>query len=156
PLMETVKKKIGSLLLRFGRRLFLVAFLVSTGVSATWLALRVTTKPESASGSGPSDSAEKGERFRRADRDTPVRSWELVRAVGVPTSQATDPKRIQTLPPFQGTLALDSNRFSRVLSRFAGEVVALGTVDGHLQWVSGFTYPSSSARQLRAGDPVRK
>jgi cobalt-zinc-cadmium efflux system membrane fusion protein len=59
------------------------------------------------------------------------------------------------LPPFSGVLAVDSNRLARVHPRFAGEVVALGTVKA-LEVTAATPDSSSYGRPLRFGDRVTK
>src|SRR5262249_23572520 len=63
---------------------------------------------------------------------------------------AVAPGRPRSLPPFAGTLALDNDRLARVHTRFAGEVMALGTpADGE---TTEPTHPGSVAdRPLAVG-----
>ena len=63
--------------------------------------------------------------------------------MGLATATASAATRPITLPPFHGVLALDSDRLSRVNSRFAGEVVEMGQPS-----------PSKGELAFRVGDQV--
>jgi len=70
----------------------------------------------------------------------------VVTGMGLQTATATAPTRPQRLPAFSGVLAADNNRMAQVRSRFAGEVISLGTV----------TDPTThSRRTVRDFDTVR-
>src|SRR5437870_989527 len=55
---------------------------------------------------------------------------EVVRSLDLHTVPAAAATRPHPLPPLSGTLALDNDRLARVHTRFAGEVMALGTPAG--------------------------
>jgi cobalt-zinc-cadmium efflux system membrane fusion protein len=80
---------------------------------------------------------------------------EVVRSLDVRTAPASAPTRPRPLPPFAGALALDSDRLARVHTRFAGEVMALGTPAGG-ETTELPDAGSSAARPLAVGDAVRK
>lgn len=60
------------------------------------------------------------------------------------------------MPPFQGTLAYDTNSLARIHSRFPGEVVSMGTALEPSEHSLSSEQPSPKVRPLRQGDPVRK
>jgi cobalt-zinc-cadmium efflux system membrane fusion protein len=111
--------------------------LVGVAGSAAWVAHAVPKAPMTApERSGSADQ----QAIHRVDRDGIVLPPDVARKMGMRTAEATLPTRPITLAPFQGVLALDANGLARVPSRFAGEVMALGTVGG---------------QAIRVGDPVR-
>jgi cobalt-zinc-cadmium efflux system membrane fusion protein len=80
---------------------------------------------------------------------------EVVRSLDVRTAPAVAPSRPRPLPPFSGILNLDNDRLARVHTRFAGEVMALGTPAGG-ETTELPDAASSAARPLAVGDTVRK
>jgi cobalt-zinc-cadmium efflux system membrane fusion protein len=69
---------------------------------------------------------------------------EVLRALDIRTTRATMASQARTLPSLTGSLALDTNRLVRVHTRFAGEVVQLGTLND-----------DPKQRPLRHGDQVK-
>src|SRR5262249_32272653 len=55
----------------------------------------------------------------------------VVQALGLRTAEARPTSKARPLPPLAGSLALDANSLARVHTRFAGEVVAIGTTSNH-------------------------
>jgi cobalt-zinc-cadmium efflux system membrane fusion protein len=80
---------------------------------------------------------------------------EVIRSLDVRTAPAAAATRPRPLPPFSGVLAPDNDRLARVHTRFAGEVVALGTLGGH-ETADLPGAGSSAERPLAVGDSVRK
>jgi cobalt-zinc-cadmium efflux system membrane fusion protein len=91
----------------------------------------------------------------RVGPDTLQLPPEVVRALDVRTAPAVVAARPRPLPPFAGTLAIVNDRLGRVHTRFAGEVMALGTPSGH-ETVTLPDEGSSGERPLQIGDRVRK
>src|SRR5262249_45196992 len=83
-------------------------------------------------------------RVRRLDDRLLTVPPEVLRALDIRTTRATTANQARTLPPLTGSLALDTNRLVRVHTRFAGEVVKLGTFND-----------DPKQRPLRHGDRVR-
>ena len=80
---------------------------------------------------------------------------EVVRSLDIRTAPAAAATRPRPLPPFTGVLAPDNDRLARVHTRFAGEVVSLGTPAG--KETTDLPQPGSSGeRPLSVGDAVRK
>jgi cobalt-zinc-cadmium efflux system membrane fusion protein len=77
---------------------------------------------------------------------------EVVQALGVQTVACTAATQARPLPPLTGSLALDTNRLARVHSRFAGEVVEIGTTTDASADRS--TLQPTAVRPLRFGDEV--
>jgi cobalt-zinc-cadmium efflux system membrane fusion protein len=77
-------------------------------------------------------------------------SRELVNSLGVRTVQVQSAASHDRLD-LSGSLILDSNRMAVVHSRFAGEVVLIGTTQP-----TGPDGKAAAARPLRLGDPVTK
>lgn len=88
------------------------------------------------------------EQVQRLGRDTIVIPADIVQKMGLNVGAATAAKHAVALPSFQGVLALDNERFSRVHSRFEGEVVEIG----HRM----ATDATSSPAPFRVGDRVEK
>lgn len=78
---------------------------------------------------------------------------EVAKSLGIAVSDARAPSHPRLLPPLSGCLAVDPNRSARVHSRFAGEVVALGTLSGG-EADKPFS-DGSKDRTLRVGDNVK-
>lgn len=79
----------------------------------------------------------------------------FVERVGLRFGVVTTSTKKRSLPPFQGCLAQDSDRQVRVHSRFAGEVVALGTVKNDELHSPG-DVPAASVRPIQYLDRVKK
>lgn len=77
---------------------------------------------------------------------------DVVDALGLKTSAAIPPSHARALT-LSGSLAIDSNLLAHVHTRFAGEVVELGTVQDHPQ---GKHAGETEARPIRFGDQVKK
>jgi cobalt-zinc-cadmium efflux system membrane fusion protein len=80
---------------------------------------------------------------------------DVVRSLGVRTALAVAATRPRPLAPFPGTLSLDIDLSARVHTRFAGEVVALGSSGGGE--ITDLPQPGSSAAgPLSVGATVHK
>ena len=78
----------------------------------------------------------------------------MVRSLDIKTLPAKGATRSRRMPPLNGSLALDPDFLARVHSRFAGEVVEVGTVadpDGRESSPGG-----TAVRVVRFGDKVEK
>lgn len=144
---ETLRK-----LFRVARTAVLVTVVVVAGGSAAWVAERQSAAQASPAAPGTEkEKVEKADKVARvgADRVTVPRA--MATRMGLQTGVAERPSRPIPLPPFQGNLACDTNAMQRVHSRFAGEVMELGTVAEP----SGLGRESAPIRRpLRVGDPV--
>ncbi len=89
---------------------------------------------------GPAPSPEPAARPHRSDDKTVVLPPDVLRSLDLRIAEAVPATGSRTLPPLTGCLAVDPNRMVRIHSRFAGEIVDLGQVDG---------------RTLRNGDKVQ-
>lgn len=140
--------------LRVGRQFLLVALLVVSGGSAAYLANHAASHAGSAHPGTPDPArAEKVQRFGHDGVSVPP---EIARNLGLKTAVVSGQVRPIQLPPLHGCLALDSNQLSRVHSRFAGEVVSVGTVEGTTALADSAGAQPAGPRPLRAGDRVRK
>lgn len=99
-------------------------------------------------GQEPSE-AEKVKRFGSAGIIIPDG---MVAKMGLRTAPATFPTHPISLPSFYGVLALDNDLLSRVRSRFGGEIVAVGTMNGN---ESQSPPDDTKDRPLRVGDSVK-
>jgi cobalt-zinc-cadmium efflux system membrane fusion protein len=136
----------GSILKRVARPVGIGFGLLAVAGGAVWVSTLLPTKagghaPDKAGGPAP-------ERLRRVTHDLYQVPAGMIRRVGLETSVvcAPDRARPRTLPPFQGTLAPDSNRYVRVHSPFAGKVMSIGPADPG----------RGSGNTLDVGDKVRK
>jgi cobalt-zinc-cadmium efflux system membrane fusion protein len=89
---------------------------------------------------------------QRVDSDTLTVPSDVAKTLGLDTAVAGSPTRYWELPPLTGCLAVDPNRQARVHSRFAGEVVALGTINGT---ETDSPFAETGSRPLRVGDTVK-
>jgi cobalt-zinc-cadmium efflux system membrane fusion protein len=136
---------------RAGKALTFAAIVVVAGGSAAFLAAKTPAPQHSAPAAPPPGEADAA----RLRRDGPaVRVPDaVVKNMGLKTSPVPAAARPLKLPPLQGTLALDTNRLSRVHARFAGEVVSLAEKADPPEPGS----PSTPApRPVRVGDAVHK
>ncbi len=134
-------------LLRILRVLAATAAVLATGAAAAYFtAVWHKANPPSAEREEGQDD---GEKIRRAGDEILIPAAAAKR-MGMRTGPASTAARPIQLPPFQGTLALDSNSLARVHSRFPGEVTALGETAPEPNTAG---YPP---RPLRYGDRVRK
>jgi len=100
--------------------------------------------PAAAAHANTSGEAQEPERVRRSAADSIDVPTGVAIKMGLGTASIGVVKAPISLPGFQGVLALDNERLSRVHSRFVGEVVELGrSTDG-------------SDPTLRVGEHVRK
>jgi cobalt-zinc-cadmium efflux system membrane fusion protein len=80
---------------------------------------------------------------------------DVVRSLGVRTAAAAAATRPRPMAPFPGILSLDIDLSARVHTRFAGEIVALGSYGGGE--ITDLPQPGSSAsRPLSVGDTIQK
>lgn len=77
---------------------------------------------------------------------------DVVRTLGIRTAAARTPTRSRTLV-LSGSLVLDTHHLAHVHTRFAGEVIELGTVEEPSQGTDG---ERTARRPLRFGDRVEK
>jgi cobalt-zinc-cadmium efflux system membrane fusion protein len=75
-------------------------------------------------------TASSAARPTRVGPDSLILPPEVVRSLDVRTAAVASQCRPRSLPPFAGTLALENDRLARARTRFAGEVIALGTPNG--------------------------
>ncbi|AGA30829.1 efflux RND transporter periplasmic adaptor subunit [Singulisphaera acidiphila] len=76
----------------------------------------------------------------------------VVRSLGIRTAPASRPSRLQRLEMI-GTLAIDTDRMAHVHTRFAGEVVELGTIEDASPGTNG---GPPTRRPIRYGDRIGK
>jgi cobalt-zinc-cadmium efflux system membrane fusion protein len=95
------------------------------------------------------------EGVRRTGPDTITVPADVSSSIGLQLAEVKRASRARNMPPLPGSLNVDSDRMPRVLSRFAGEIMALGTTQG-LESANTQVEASSSGRPLRVGDHVRK
>lgn len=104
--------------------------------------------------------ASKGDeaKVERVGADALLVPQTIVKKMGLQIAPACLPTRAVCMPPFQGVLALDNDRLSRVHSRFAGEVVEIGTTTGKAAIDGSFSQAApasrSDERPLQVGDHV--
>jgi cobalt-zinc-cadmium efflux system membrane fusion protein len=140
---------------RWGR-LLLGGLLGCVGVGAVVVGLILFQNYRKAqAGAAPEAAAPKTPRPVRVGSDCLEIPTEVVRSLDVRTAPAIAATRTRPLPPFTGVLALDNDRLARVHTRFAGEVVALGTPGG-METTDLPGAGSTSDRPVGVGDPVRK
>src|SRR5262245_45287405 len=144
---------------RGARGVALAALLLAAGGSATFLAAR-SQQPNAPrpGGTGSQPDAGNGEKIRRVGRDGVTVPATVARNMGLRTAEITDRARPVRLPPFQGTLAVDSDHLSRVRTRFAGEVVSVGpeSVGPETGTAAASVLNSFAPARPRVGDTVRK
>ena len=112
-----------SKLFAVGRAAGLAVVVVVAGGSGAWVASAGPARSALASTAAPSDP-----KPARDGRDVLVLPLAVVTGMGLQTAPAAVPTRPRSLPPFSGVLAADTNHYAQVRSRFAGEVVSLGSV----------------------------
>ena len=118
-----------SLILRWGRTVLLIAVVIVCGVAAAWLGAHQSATVNSQSAGAGSE----GEKILRTGENRVTVPLPMAERMGLVPAEGAIPATVQRarepipLPIFQGTLALDSNSLQRIHSRFAGEIVALGT-----------------------------
>ena len=93
----------------------------------------------------------KPEAVRRLSADTLQIPGDVSTSIGLQFAEVKKATRPRSLPPLPGYLNLDSDRMPRLRSRFAGEIVALGTTQGE-ETTESKEDSSSSGRPLRWGD----
>jgi len=105
---------------------------------------RPRPRPGPAAHAAPKVEPREEARVERSSRDAITVPASMAARMGLRTAPASAVKDPISLPGFQGVLALDNERLSRVHSRFDGEIVELGkSTDG-------------SDPTLRVGEHVRK
>jgi cobalt-zinc-cadmium efflux system membrane fusion protein len=97
----------------------------------------------------------KRETVRRIAADIVAIPGDISSSIGLEIAEVKKATRPRTMPPLPGNLNLDSDRLARVHTRFAGEIVALGTTQGDETGESQAD-AAASGRPLRFGDRVRK
>jgi cobalt-zinc-cadmium efflux system membrane fusion protein len=142
------------------RAIALVAALVVLLGAAVWAAPHVNlaavkdwwTRPPTEAPAA--DKPEGGAELVAGEPNTLRLPPDVVKAFGVRTAVARKAMQPRPLAPLDGWLALDSNHLVRIHSRFAGEVVQLGTVaNGDAE--TGALGPTRF-RPVRFGDRVEK
>lgn len=134
-------------LLRFARTPLLGVLVIGAGGAAAYVA---TNLPKSSGGHAPTADLlgvepVSPEKLTRVGQDTIILPAATSLKMGLQTTTVTQSTHPTCLSAFQGVLALDNERLSRVRSRFAGEVVELGHAAG-----------DSAGSTVQVGDPVRK
>jgi len=100
-------------------------------------------------------TASSAARPTRVGPDSLILPLEVVRSLDVRTAAVASQCRPRSLPPFAGTLALENDRLARARTRFAGEVIALGTPgDGETTQLA--SAGSAAERALAVGDRVTR
>jgi len=100
-------------------------------------------------------TASSAARPTRVGPDSLILPPEVVRSLDVRTAAVASQCRPRSLPPFAGTLALENDRLARARTRFAGEVIALGTPgDGETTQLA--SAGSAAERALAVGDRVTR
>jgi len=124
---------------------------VAVLVAGALLFRHLQAKPPAETPAATPTGDPKAPRVERVSADSLSVPAEVAKSLGVRTVEARAADRPRPLPAFQGSLAIDSNRLARIHSRFAGEVVALGTPEGEET-----DRPTGAAGQrgLRPGDRV--
>lgn len=144
-------------LLSTGRVVGLVLLAVAVSGSAAWLGTSAARQNGTGKPTGPGESAAKNaEAIQRVGPDRLVVPAGVAGRLGLRTATAATPTAPRTLPPFAGTLAVDTNALSRVYSRFPGEVVSLGTVPEPIPTALPGGAAAMGDRPLRVGDRVTK
>ena len=139
-------------LFRVGRALGIAAALLAVAGSSAWLAAGAASRETAAPPPAPATTLAPAEKLSRAGQTLRVPA-NMLAGMGVTTAPAVTPTDAVTLPPFQATLALDTDTLSRVRARFPGEVVALG----ELPSTGGDSAaPATPGRSLTFGDRVDK
>ncbi len=137
---------------RVGRVVLLVSFVLAAGGVSAFVAMRTP-----ASGQAQAATvlpAEPAEGIRREGKAGAVVPERLRANMNLRTAIAAVRTRPIPLAPFQGSLALDTERLARVHTRFAGELAEFATRADPVE--PSFSAEPSRARPLRAGDAVRK
>lgn len=97
---------------------------------------------------------EVGPRVKLADAKTLAVPPDVVKALGIQTTEVRKATRPRPLPPLTGSLAIDTNSLAHVHSRFAGEVIKIGELpDPDADVAPG---QPTVIRPLRFGDKVTK
>ena len=110
------------------RSFILCVAVLASGIMAAYVAntmSKSTAAPATENPPGQSDSAQ-AVKVKRFGPDGIVLPADTVTKMGLNVAVVLLPTRPIRLPPFQGVLALDNERLSRVRSRFPGEVMEIG------------------------------
>lgn len=92
-------------------------------------------------------------RIERVEADTLTVPADVAWSLGIRTAEATAAVRPRPLPSLMGCLAVDNDRLVRVHSRFAGEMMALGTL---AKGETAVFVEDGPSRMLRVGDRVEE
>jgi cobalt-zinc-cadmium efflux system membrane fusion protein len=112
---------------RFVRLLGIVLLLLTAGGSG-WLLYRQPAAANSNQGHETGSAKSSVGKLSRITKDTLLVPPEVAKQMGVQFGLVKAVTQPSVLPAYQGTLAQDTDRQVRIHSRFAGEVVSLGTV----------------------------
>ncbi len=129
------------------RSFVLCVAVLASGVMAAHVAntmSKSTAAPAAANLPGQSDTTQAG-KVKRFGPDGIVLPADTATKMGLKVAVVLLPTRPIRLPPFQGNLALDNERLSRVRSRFPGEVMEIG------RRAEGSTFSAA----FQVGDRVR-
>jgi cobalt-zinc-cadmium efflux system membrane fusion protein len=155
--------------MRVMRQIAIAAVVLGAGGIGTYYA-RAMSKSSDGPGAGAAKASQPGAattaeeaKVERIGSDGLLVPASIVTKMGLQVESACLPKRAVCLPPFQGVLALDNDRLSRVHSRFAGEVVEIGTTTGTAaapgivaaEGADGSPSPAA-LRPLQVGDRVSR
>ena len=133
-------RPVSSRIWRGARSLLLAAGVIAAGSGGSLLALRhFSATPQAPAGAADGSKAPRITRNGGNGIAVPATVADNLRLKFGVARTPSEPIRI---PPFQGTLALDSNSLQRVHARFAGEVVSMESKSG--------------APAVRVGDKVAK
>jgi membrane fusion protein, heavy metal efflux system len=107
-----------------------------------------------ANAASATEAAKPAERVEKIQPDTILLPASVVRTLSIKTAVVQSASHSRQLAPLNGSLALDPDRLARVHSRFAGEVVEIGTMNEPDP--SGTSQVSTGPRQVCFGDRVEK
>ncbi len=139
---------------RVGRVVLLVSFVLAAGGVAAYMAMRTPASGQAQTATAL--PAEPTEGIRREGKAGAVVPERLRANMNLRTAVAAVRTRPIPLAPFQGSLALDTERLARVHTRFAGELAEFATRADPVEPSFSAEPAASRLRPLRAGDAVRK
>jgi cobalt-zinc-cadmium efflux system membrane fusion protein len=144
---------------RIIRVALILAVLAGVAGSVAWFGLPPVLHHAAAANKSvapPEKPAANPDALRRVAADRVMVPPGLVTRMGLKTAAAATPTKGRSLPAFVGTLDVDPALQSRVYSRFAGEVVSLGTTPEPVPTALPAAPPAVAERPLRRWDRVTK
>ncbi|HQR05928.1 MAG TPA: efflux RND transporter periplasmic adaptor subunit [Gemmatales bacterium] len=149
--MKSIVKVLGSSIKSLAVICMVVLLLVGS-IAGGWMLLRSTARAESPA---TSNKTVKVETLKRLGLNRFTLPQGYAERVGLQLGEIKRSDQPFQLPPLQGTLALDADQQVRIHSRFAGEIVSLGTTKVKLNTSPGET-DRFETRPLRYLDQVKK